>query len=180
MKKFGALLFLLIILIGTIITAQEQPSTAVGAEDVEQIQGAIGNYSPLDESGQIDFEKYKPFKTKADERIEKINTYIGPITNVLWGVELSLSWLFIFSFIVWILLIDLIVMPTSEILNFNTLGSLFAATIIASLSMQGFGKNLAIWMDSLATQWWIAIITIFTTIIFGIIYSMIIKYLREI
>lgn len=174
MKRAG-IFILLILLAGVLVFAQEQPSTGVGAEDVEKIQGAIEGL-PMDESGEIDFDKYKPFKTKADERITAINEYVGPITKVLWGVELTLSWIFVFSVIMWILLIVLIVVPASEIFEFNVLGSLAVAAIIASLAMQGLGQNLVIWMESLATQWWIAIIVMATSLIVGIIYSMVMKY----
>ena len=158
-----------------IVSAQDSPNPPVGSEDVEQIQGAIDDYIPLDESGEVNLNKYKPFKSKAEERIEKINEYIGPITKVLWGAELSLSWVFIFSFIVWILLIELIVMPVSEILDYNIFGSLAAATIIASLSMQGLGEDFVIWMNSLMTHWWIGLIVLGGSVIVGVVYSLFVK-----
>jgi len=176
MKKLGVLLILILIFTIMFVAAEEQ-NASVGAEDAEKVQGLIENYSPLDESGKVDFEKYKPFKTKTDERIEKINKYIGPITNTLWGTELSLSWIFIFSFVMWILLIELIFMPMKEILNFNVLGSLAGAIIIASLAMQGFGKNFVIFIESLMTQWWAGALAILTAIIVGIVYSLVMKSL---
>ena len=174
-KKLYFFVGLTIVLMMFFVSAQDSPSIAVGGEDVEDIQGAIDDYSPLDDSGEVDLDKYKPFKSKAEERIEKINEYVGPITKVLWGVELSLSWIFIFSFIVWILLIELIVMPVSEILDFNIFGSLAAATIIASLSMQGFGKDFVIWMNSLMTHWWIGFIVLGGSVIVGVVYSLFVK-----
>lgn len=174
MKKICVLFILLLMSLG-VVFAQESPDSTVGSEDVEKIQGAIEDYSPLNESGEFDLNKYKPFKSKAEERIEKINEYVGPITKVLWGAELSLSWIFIFSFIVWILLIELIVMPVSEIFNFNIFGSLAVATIVASLSMQGLGKDFVIWMESLMTQWWIGFIVLFASVIVGVIYSLFVK-----
>ena len=178
-KKFCLFVVLMIVSMIFFVSAQDSPTSPVGGEDVEKIQGVIEDYSPLDESGEVDIDKYKPFKSKAEERIEKINEYIGPITNVLWGVELSLSWIFIFSFIVWILLIELIVMPVSEILDFNIFGSLAAATIIASLSMQGFGKDFVVWMNSLMTQWWIGLIVLVVSVIVGVIYSLLIKTMGD-
>ncbi|MFH1238207.1 MAG: hypothetical protein ABIH79_03010 [archaeon] len=175
MKKLGLLFILLLLFVG-IVSAQDSPNAGIGGEDVEQIQGAIDDYIPINESGEID---YKPLKSKAEGRIEKINEYVGPITKVLWGAELSLSWVFVFSFIVWILLIELIVMPVSEILNFNIFGSLAAATIIASLSMQGLGKDFVIWMDSLMTQWWIGLIVLFASVIVGVVYSIFVKSIGD-
>jgi hypothetical protein len=154
-----------------IISAQE-PETGYNESEVENIQQTIDEYVPIDEEGEFDPSKYK---SKAEERIEKINEYVGPITKVLWGVELSLSWVFLFSFIVWILLIEFIVMPVSEVLDFNVWGSLFAAFLIATLAMQGFGQDLVAWMDSIATQWGVGLIVLGFSVILGILYSAIMK-----
>ncbi len=176
MKKI-IIIGLLFLLLFSFVVAQDEPSVEVGGEDVEKIQSAIDDYVPIDETGEIDFDKYKPFRTKADERIKKINKYVGPITKVLWGVELSLSWVFIFSFILWILLIELIVMPVSEILDFNIFGSLVGAGIIATLAMQGFGKDFVIWIESLVTQWYIGAMALVFGAIFAMIYSVVMKHL---
>ncbi|MFH1522140.1 MAG: hypothetical protein ABIF18_04240 [archaeon] len=176
MKRFviSGLLFLLLF---SFVVAQEPQVPSVGSEqDAKDIQEAIDKL-PISETGEIDYDKFKPFRTKADERIEKINKYVGPITKVLWGVELSLSWVFIFSFVLWILLIELIVMPFSEIFNFNILGSLFGAGIIATLAMQGFGKNFVIWIESLVTQWYIGAMVLIFGAIFAVAYSIIMKHL---
>lgn len=165
MISLGVFLFLF-----SFVIAQDEPNVGVGDEDVEKLQGAI-DYIPIDDSGEIDYDKYKPFRTKADERIEKINKYIGPITRVLWGVELSLSWIFIFSFVLWILLIELIVVPMSEILDFNVWGSLFGAGIVATLAMQGFGKDFVVWIESLMTQWWVGFIVLVFAVVIGMVYS---------
>ena len=75
----------------------------------------------------------------------------------------------------WILLIELIVMPVSEIFDFNIFGSLAGAVIIASLAMQGFGKNFVIWMESLMTQWWAGFFALLTAVIVGVVYSLVMK-----
>lgn len=170
---------LLILFLFSLVFALDEPSSDVGEQDVEKMQEAIDNL-PIDkDTGEIDFDKYKPFKTKADERIEKINKYVGPITRVLWGVELSLSWIFIFSFVLWILLIELIIMPVSEIFDFNIWGSLAGAGIIATLAMQGFGKDFVIWINSLVTHWYIGAMTLIFGAIFAVVYSVFIKYLGK-
>ncbi len=174
MKRIDVLLILLLILVG-VASAQDSPSVAVGGEDVEEIQGAIDDYVPLDDSGEVNLSKYQPFKSKAEERIEKINEYVGPITKVLWGVELSLSWVFVFSFVMWILLIELVVMPMSEILDFNIWGSLFGAMIVATLAMQSMGKGFVVWMESLMTQWWVGFVVLVVAVIIGVVYSVFMK-----
>ena len=70
-------------------------------------------------------------------------------------------------------------MPVSEILDFNIWGSLAGAVMIATLAMQGFGKDFAIWIDSIVTQWYIGAMALLFGIIFGVIYSAIMKYLGK-
>ena len=129
------------------------------------------------DTGEVDFEKYKPFKTKADERIATINEYVGPITKVLFGVELTLSWIFIFSVVLWILLIELIIMPVSEIFDWNIWMSLLGSGIIATLAMQGFGKDFVIWINSIVTAWYIGAVVVVGAAFAGVVYSVFIKYL---
>jgi len=171
------LVLLLIVSMFMVGAASDTPDAGVGAADVEGIKGAIEDFSPLDESGEVDVEKYKPFQDNATKRIEAINEYVGPVTNVLFGVELSLSWVFIFAFIMWILLIELIIVPVSSIFDWNIWMSLVGAGIIATLAMQGFGKDFIIWIESLMTQWWIGFIVLFGAVIFGIVYSVFFKYI---
>ena len=178
MKRVAILL--LVLFIGIFVSALDnldEPTTDISSEDIDNIKDKIDKLPINKDTGKIDYDKFKPFRTKADERIEKINRYVGPITRVLWGVELSLSWIFIFSFILWILLIELIIMPVSEILDFNIFGSLVGAGIIATLAMQGFGKDFVIWINSLVTQWYIGAMVLVFGVIFGVFYSVIMKYL---
>lgn len=169
---------LLLVLFGLIfVSAVSEPAVGgVGAGDVEAIEGAIENL-PIDpDTGRPDFDKYD-VKTKADERIAKINKYVGPITKVLFGVELTLSWIFIFSVLLWLLLIEAILMPVSEIFDWNLWMSLLGSGIIATLAMQGFGKDFVVWIDALVMQWYIAALVIVSVVIVGIVYSVLMKSL---
>lgn len=168
------ILFLFLVMF---VSALDEPSVGIGGEDVERIQNITGSL-PIDpDTGKVDFEKYKPFKTKADERIAAINEYVGPITKVLFGVELTLSWIFIFSVVLWILLIELIIMPVSEIFDWNIWWSLTGSGIIATLAMQGFGKDFVIWIEALVTAWYIGAVVIVGAAFFGVVYSIFIRYL---
>jgi hypothetical protein len=144
-----------------------QPEVGVGESDVEKIEDVVDDL-PFDDSGGIDF---KPWRTKADERIGKINGYIGPWTKMLWGVELELSWVFVFSFIVWILMIEFIVSPMSEIFDWNIWWSLGGAFMVATLAMQRFGKDLVVWMTSFMTAWWSGLVGIVLAVIVWILYA---------
>jgi len=173
-------IFVLLILFGGMfVSGLDDPTSGVGSEDVEKIQEAIEDFSPLDESGDIDFEKYKPLTSDAERRIEEINRYIGPFANALFGVELSLSWIFIFSLVMWILLIELIIVPMSSIFDWNVWWSLAGAGMAASLAMQGFGKDFVIYMNSLMTQWWAGLIVLTGSIIVGVVYSAFMKTAGE-
>ncbi|MFA4960460.1 MAG: hypothetical protein WC548_02245 [Candidatus Pacearchaeota archaeon] len=145
---------------------------SINDSEVDNLENTIDQYIPINDDGEFDSTKYK---SKAELRIAKINEYIGPITKFLWGVELSLSWTFVFSVLVWILLTGFIVMPISEVLNFNVWGSLFASFIVATLAMQGFGQDLVAWMSSISTSWEIGLVVLGFSAILGAVYLVIMK-----
>jgi len=71
MKKLGVLLILMFVFAGAFVVAggHNIGVDANGANDAKEVQGLIGNYSPLNKSGKsgiVDYEKYKSLKTKAD------------------------------------------------------------------------------------------------------------------
>lgn len=185
MKRIGLLLVLVVLFSGFVL-AEEGPDTGIGAEsskddpagpDFERIEGLIDEL-PFDDSGDVNFSKYKPFRSKAEERIEAVNRYVGPITRVLWGVELTLSWVFVFAFIMWILLIELIIVPVSSIFDWEIWWTLLGSAIIATLAMQGFGKDFVVWMESLMTQWWVGFVVLVGAVVVGIVYSVFFKFVK--
>ena len=175
MKKVLVLLLLVVLICGVVLAAE--PDAGVSSEDVEKIEGAIDNL-PFDDDGDVNFSKYEPFRSKAEERVAAINVYVGPVTRVLWGVELTMSWVFVFAFVVWILLIELIVVPVSSIFDWEIWWSLAGAGIIATLAMQGFGKDLVVWMEGLMTQWWVGFVVLFFAVVVGILYSVFFKFVK--
>ena len=160
---------LLFVLLFSFTIALDEPAILGG--EAEQLQEGIDKSLPFDDSGNIDFDNYKPYQSKAEERIVAINKYVGPITNTLFGVELTLSWIFVFALVMWILLIELIIVPVSSIFDWNIWASLVGAGIIASLAMQGFGKDFIIWIESLMIQWWIGFVVLIGAGLFAVIYS---------
>ena len=179
MKKIGVLIFSLLCLsLFSLVIAVDGPPSVPGGEDMEDIQGAIDQI-PIDEGGGIDDEKISGFKSKAEERIEKINEYVGPISNFLFGVELTLSWIFVFSVLMWILLIEIIAAPVADIFNKNILWGLGLGGVIATLAMQSFGDNFITWIDSLAQTWYASLFVIVIAIVFGVVYQVIMKTLGK-
>jgi len=90
MKKW----FLLVLCVGLFVNfalASDRPHIGIfgvedgndkTAADAEKLQNDIEKYSPLDESGKIDYGKYKPFVTKAEMRIATINAWLD--ANIGW------------------------------------------------------------------------------------------------
>lgn len=104
MKKSWIILFSVLLLMSFVIAA-ETPSAGIGGEDVEEIQGVIGNYSPLDESGEVDLDKYKPFITRAEFRIAGINMWLEENASwlkVVFGMVPSITWIFAFVIYFWL------------------------------------------------------------------------------
>ena len=172
--KRAMFVFLLTILLVNFAVAVDPPETGIGVEDKEAVEGAIDKI-PIDPStGKIDFNNTIS-KTKAEERIEKINEYVGPITLFIFNSELTLSWIFVFSLIMWLLLIELILAPVSEVFGFNVWGSLLFSGIIATLSMRSFGNNIVMWMDSLFEAWWAGIFVVIIMSFIWVIYEVIMR-----
>jgi len=71
----GAPLILMSLLILNFAAAIDEPSAAVGEADVEELQGIIGQL-PFDESGETNYSQYRPFYSKAEQRIDGINLWL--------------------------------------------------------------------------------------------------------
>lgn len=172
MKKV-ALLFLIFGLPFIFAISSSDVTSGDLEEKVERIEN-IGENLPVSDEG-IDSEKlkgYNPFgTTKAEERIAELNSYVGKYTKILWGVELTMSWTFIFAVIFWLLLIELIVVPVSEIFDWDIWWSLLGSAIIATLAMQGFGADFVAYIDSLILQWYVGAVVIFLSCVFGVLYK---------
>ena len=119
MKKL--LVGLLVISMMFFVTAIEVPDIGIGGADVEDIQGVVDDYSPIDEGGDIDLDKYKPFKSKAEERIDNINLWLEE--NASWldavlGMVPALSWLFAINFLIILYALVILVFNVDALLRF--------------------------------------------------------------
>ena len=181
MGKIGVLLLVFCLFMGLGFVVAEngdEPSVPGGADGsgVDTFNRLQGNYSPLDDDGEFNFSKYKPFKSKAEERVEAINVYVGWLSVLLFGVELSLSWIFVFSFFLWFVLATIIYNPVKEIFGFNAIAGVIVAVLIATISMRSFGKGFVVWIDSIATAWWASLLVVFGSIIFVVGYTIFMKF----
>ncbi|MBT7102560.1 hypothetical protein HN935_03555 [archaeon] len=190
MIKSAGVLFLVFVLVmsfGLVVaedaSAPEDPSaTGVpnvagvpGVEELEKTKEIIDKVSPVNEEGDLEFEKFTPYKSWAEERLVSVNKYVGWFSKLLLGVELSLSWIFVFSIVLFILLFVIVYNSINGFFNSSALFSAVFAFIVSILGMQGMGKDFVVWVDSVATTWWLSAIVILFGIIVGFIYAIFAK-----
>jgi hypothetical protein len=161
------LVFALLIFSSIFVFSEEVPNVDQSQNEVESIQKNIDEYVPINENGEFDPSAYK---SKAELRIEKINEYVGPFSKALIGIELSMSWVFVFSLVVWILLIEFFVMLLGKYLRFNIVASFVVSILVAVFFMRNFGPDLVDFMD---TTLWNNIILLGFLVIGGVIYSIV-------
>lgn len=189
MGKFGVsifLTFLVILSLSFIISVRADVAaptvnsiTGVGDSDVQKIQGAVNNI-PIADNGSFDPSKLKPVQSKAELRIAAINTYVGPITKFLFGVELTLSWIFIFAIVLWIEIIELIGIPLKSLFNMNSWMALLGGFCVSTIIMHGFGNRISQFLVVTLNVWWMALIALFLSIpIFFVVYPMIFKKINK-
>jgi hypothetical protein len=107
MKRSGyiALFVLLIVFsLSFIVLAQPSPETTNPEADVSQIQGLVTQI-PINEQGEIDPGTVIGLKSKAEVRIQAINTWLA--TNASWlkailGMVPEISWLFAINLYIWL------------------------------------------------------------------------------
>lgn len=82
MKVKTLLLVVISILLLSNFILAEAPPSVIGKGDYDKLQGGIDQYNPVDHSGQVNLNGYKPFVTKAEERIATINSWLNE--NAMW------------------------------------------------------------------------------------------------
>ena len=116
---------LMIVLMTFFVIAQDEPSVEIGSEqNVKDIQEKI-DMLPISETGEVDYDKFKPFKTKADERIGAINSWLEKNASwlkVVFGMVPSISLLFAINF--YILLFFIVTLILNANATFGLLESL--------------------------------------------------------
>jgi uncharacterized membrane protein len=193
MKKTLIYLFLFFILINlffSLVLAENTSDTEGNlgqgdiAGDVEKIQN-LTDQLPFDDNGQIDKDKtgnlINGSKTKAEQRIEELNKYIGPVSLFLFGVPLSLSWTFAFSVLIFIIIFDFAFEPLKDGFGMKPYLAVIAGAIIAIICMHSFGEQFEALINMIIGLWWGAILAIiFGTLIFTfVVYPIIWKYVGK-
>ena len=103
MKKIGVLLAVLLMfsLVGFAAAENGDMPSLPGGDDKAAVEGAVSSI-PIDEgTGEVDPEKVKQFKSKAEERIDAINLWMAENAawlKVIFGMVPEISWLFAINF----------------------------------------------------------------------------------
>jgi len=145
----------------------------VKAQDIEQLQNmenpadVIKNKTGgiISEEGvNVSEDAWKPYKSKAEERIEAINTWLDK--NAFWmkyifGMRPEISWIFAINLFLMILAIQFLFFTMPEFIAFSkTITRIIATSIIVILvEIQIIGK-LARKIDELLDKWWTKLIAL--------------------
>ncbi len=98
-------------------------------------------------------------------------SFFNPIWKIIFGIEFSWSWAFIFSMILWIILIVLIYTPIKSMSNLNIIFSLLISMIISSLvGVSGVIQKIVDLLTTMITNIWLVWVSIIITILLVIIY----------
>ncbi|MBT4135525.1 hypothetical protein HOD75_03415 [archaeon] len=107
-------------------------------------------------------------------------SFFNPVWKIIFGIEFSYSWFFIFSFIIWITLIILLYYPAKALTNFNLILSFIASVIMASLvGVSGIIRKFADLLTTMVTNLWLVGISIIITVLVLMAYQLIMKSLGK-
>ena len=171
MKKFGVLIFILLLVSFSFVFAQEgegndmpDPGVAVSTSDVEALN-KLG-----DQAGQIVEGNFTGYKDNATRRIEAIELWTEqntPWLKLFFGMTPKLSWLFAINFLLILILIvyfrNILVFYSSFSESSSTL--IGVALAIMAVQLQVTVKS-ATWMLGLWLSWpgWLRSIIIFLVV----------------
>tara|TARA_Y100000310_G_scaffold345546_1_gene466328 strand:+ start:1830 stop:2495 length:666 start_codon:yes stop_codon:yes gene_type:complete len=168
MKKAGALSILLILSI-SLIAAQDFAGIEQGLEDLEekgeQAEELVDTITDEEARAQYLKKEWTKIleKTKAGKIILSISDFLAkfnPLFKIVLGVEYSLSWAFIFSVLIWLILFGLIFLPASSIFD-NKLTGLITTIVITSLiGIGGVIKKAIDFLSLMINNIWIALVSL--------------------
>ncbi len=168
MKKIGVVVFISLLLISiSFVCVYAEPEDVVRKEEVEKIKDTV-DMIPIDEgTGGVDKDKLNFGKSKAEERIEKINQWLDD--NASWlkgvvGMRPEISGLFIINILLWFFFLNLLVFNGDTIFLFleaRNAKIMGCVVFIALLILKVF-YNIARFIDDLffSGQWYASLIKI--------------------
>jgi hypothetical protein len=107
-------------------------------------------------------------------------SYFNPLWKLIFGIEFSWSWLFIFCITLWIMLASIIYFPLKEIMNTNQILSIIASIAIASLvGISGVIPRAAGTLTFAVKNIWIAIVSLAIAFFIVMLYSQLMKNFKK-
>ena len=163
MKKIWMILVLL--LVTSFVVALDGSGDWTDEESLGEIGDAIEEYSPLDEYGEVDLDKYRPVVSDAELKVDEVNLWLEE--NALWlkvvfGMVPSISWLFIIN--LWLLILAFIalthffgLMPIKKIdlIFFEaSLGNILGIALFIVLLVTKVFVNLSVLLTGFIDVFW--------------------------
>ncbi len=189
MKKLGVLL--IVLLVFNFISVVVAQSSDYGTIDEDTgLPKEFSKFSEIsqnlsEEEQRKDYLKQEWTKILADKKVigpflfytNKFFTFFNPFWKVVFGIEFEWSWTFVFSLLIWILLIFLIYSPAKGMTNFNPLLSLLFSFIVATLaSLSGLIKKAVEMLEIAIRSFWIAVVATAIIVIIIILYN---KFMKQ-
>lgn len=191
MKK-GAILFLisLLLLSTSLVYAQDfTPPTITGEQDITATKEGtekIIDAAPVDkETGEIDKEKLKLQKSKAEQRIEKINNWTKENAGwLVWvfGMVPEISWLFAINVLIILIFINGFILNSANVFIMLSRGiaklvgiGVFLFLLLTRILTNVFARPMA----HLTTKWWGFLLIILALIVANPILSYYFKNVSE-
>ena len=199
------LVLLLIVSMFGLVVAEDMPDAGFGAggEDVENIKGAIEDYSPLDESGELDVGKYRPFVSKAEMRIAGMNMWLEENASwlkIVFGMVPSISWLFAINFYILLFFIVTLILNGDATFSFLIFldkkidigigeviwAQIFGFVIFAILLVTKVFANLAILLFGLIDVFWNKVLpwgmaaAVVAMIVVGVVFVLLLMFAPQI
>jgi hypothetical protein len=135
----------------------------MGQEEFDKIEDVVDTI-PIDEQGGLDEEKLGLTKTKAEQRIDTINSWIEE--NASWlrvifgGMVPEISWKFIINILLIFFFLNLLVFffPTGIPVFSENTTRIIGIGIFLIIMILGLTASFATWIDFALGLWWIKLI----------------------
>ena len=123
-RKIGVIILLALLVVSFGLVVAEELNVPGGADGsgVDRVNQLQGNFSPVGDDGKLNLSKYKPFKSKAEERIENINLWIkdnASWLSVVFGMVPEVSFYFAVALFVWLFGFMTLILNSSRVFYFR-------------------------------------------------------------
>jgi hypothetical protein len=177
MKKAGLLIISLLVLSLVSIalaSAEETPglTEVPGSEQIEQGQQTYEQYTTAENKTQFLKTEWAKLLSKnkylgpAMPAVDKAFTFMSPFFKAVLGVDYSLSWAFVFSLSLWLIIFFMFYPPASQIARSGILGAFVAAVIATIIGLAGLIKLVVNMLTLILTNAWLTWIALGVAIIF--------------